>query len=474
MLQAASSDENAADKQVGKTWRVGTLTYTKAGLFLLFFWLLFGDFAIQLKERSDTATAQIVLDTLDASDLLIGLIIGSIPAAIGMILGPIISVKSDRTRTRWGRRVPYLLIPLPVVVLAMLGLAVTPHIGAWLNETLGADSPGLKACNLIAFTFLWVWFEFASAIINAIFGGFVNDVVPQEVIGRFFGLFRMISLAAGIIYNTFIIEHAQHHYFWIFLGTGLFYGIGFTSMCFMVREGKYPPPQPLSESAHEGRFQGLRVYVKECFTTPYYLWVFAAYILCALSFAPVNSFSVFYAMHIGLSLDEYGNYISISYLVSFVLAYFLGSLADRFHPVRLAIVCIGLYACVSFFGASYAVDPDTFGIAFLGHTVISGTYFTATASIGQRLYPKLKFAQFASAAGLLNALCFMMVPPVVGYVLDLSEQLYQLTFLFGGILASFGLLAYLMVHREFMRLGGPENYVAPMSGQTSTTPHPES
>jgi MFS family permease len=452
-----------------KTWSVGTLTYTKAGLAALFFWLLFGDFAIQLKERSDTPTAQIVLRTLDARDVLVGLIIGSIPAAIGLIIGPIISVRSDRTRTRWGRRIPYLLIPLPVIVLSMVGLAFVPVAGEWLHQLLGERSPGVQFCALAAFTMFWVCFETASAIVNSIFGGYINDVVPQAVIGRFFGLFRMVSLLAGIVYNTLIIKHAEEHFRWIFLGTGLFYGVGFTLMCLMVREGKYPPPPPLSESGGSGRMLALRTYFKECFTTPYYLWLFAALVLCHLAFAPVNSFSIFYAGHIGMSLETYGRIISVSYVVSFVLAYFLGSLADRFHPLRLGIVCIALYALISFIGAAMAKNPTAFGVVFLAHTIISGAYFTSTASIGQRLYPQLKFAQFASAAGLLNALCLMVLPPSVGWLLDFSGKQYHLTFLMGGLLATLGLLAFLVVHRAFIRLGGPRHYIAPLSPESSAS-----
>ena len=45
----------------GKRWHVGTLTYTAGGLFALFFWLLWGDFALSLKERSVPTTLQVLL-----------------------------------------------------------------------------------------------------------------------------------------------------------------------------------------------------------------------------------------------------------------------------------------------------------------------------------------------------------------------------------------------------------------------------
>ena len=51
-----------------QVWRVGTLTYTGAGIAVLFFWLLWGDFAFALKERSVPQTLQLLLKQFKASD----------------------------------------------------------------------------------------------------------------------------------------------------------------------------------------------------------------------------------------------------------------------------------------------------------------------------------------------------------------------------------------------------------------------
>lgn len=445
-----------------KSWKIGTLTYTTTGLVVLFAWLLVGDFAWQLKERSVGATAQLVLKSFGSPDVLVGLLIGSVPAAIGLILGPIISVRSDRARTRWGRRIPFLLVPLPVVVFSMFGLAATPHVGAWIHEFLGPRSPGPMGSSLLAFSIFWVFFELATIVTNALFGALINDVVPHEVIGRFFGLFRIVSLVDGIIFNVFLIKHAEEYYAWIFIGTGLIYGIGFTLMCLMVKEGEYPPPDAV-EDGRPGRLASFKTYMRECFTTPFYLLVFGAVIFGALSFGPVNSFSIFYAKQLGIEMEIYGRFIAASYAVSLTLAYFLGILADKFHPVRMGIACLALYAAIALWGAFSISNLTTFGIAFVGHTVVSGAYLTATASIAQRLYPKLKFAQFASGQGILQAVCNGLMPPAVGLFLDLNHHNYRMTFLFSGLLALAGLVFYILVNRRFIQLGGPDHYRAPLA-----------
>ncbi len=457
------------DAKGRRLWRAGTLVYTTGGLITLFCWLLWGDFAWMLKERSAIPVTQLVLKRFEASDMLVGLLVGSLPAALGMILGPLVSVRSDRHRGRWGRRIPYLLIPTPIAALSMAGLAFTPRLGAWLHAWLGESSPGLNASVLLAFALFWVVFEIATNIANAVLGGLINDVVPREVIGRFFALFRAVSLIAGIIFNDYIIGYAEEHYYWIFIGVGLLYGGGFTLMCLAVKEGEYPPPPPRSPDIRSGPLAGIIAYARECFTSPYYLWLFGATTLAQLAFGPVNTFSVFYAKSLDMSMETYGSYLAFSFKVSLVLSFFLGWLADKFHPLRLGIVSIALYAILATWAGLHADTQRSFAFAFVAHTILSGIYFTATASIGQRLYPAIAFAQFASAAGLLNALCFALLPPLVGKILDLSGHAYQLTFIFGSLFAMASLVGFMVVHRHFMRLGGPKNYAAPLWTDPSTT-----
>lgn len=445
-----------------KTWKVGTLTYTGAGLTVLFGWLLWGDFAWNMKERSVVPIAQLLLRQFEAKDMLVGFLVGSLPSAIAMILGPFISVHSDRHRGRWGRRIPYLLIPTPFAALSMAMLAFSPSLGAHLHELLGASSPGLNGCVLIVFSFFWSIFELATVIANTVLGGLINDVVPAEVIGRFFGLFRAVSLIAGIIFNFWLMGKAEEYYVWIFLAISALYGIGFTIMCLKVKEGEYPPPEQLPPAAHGGRFgSGLKSYLHECFANPYYLWIFLGMTFAILAFGPVNSFSVFYAKSIDMSMDLYGKYLALTFLISLAMSYWLGSLADRFHPLRLGIVSMILYAALAFWGGWFATTPGTFAIAFVGHGVLSGMYFTGAASLAQRLFPRTKFAQFFSAFGIVSGLGYLILPPLVGGFLDFNGHQYRYTFIMGGFLALLAVFALLVVHRRFMQLGGPKEYVAP-------------
>jgi len=444
-----------------RSWRVGTLVYTTGGLAVLFFWLLWGDFAWNLKERAVAPIAQLMLKGFHASDLVVGLLVGSLPAALGMLLAPVVSVRSDRHRGRWGRRIPFLLIPVPIAVTGLAGLAFTAPIGSALDGALGNFSPGIHSARLLVFAIFWTLFEVATVISNAVFGGLINDVVPQEVIGRFFGLFRAVSLIAGILFNFWIIGHAEAHYAWIFLGIGLIYGIGFPLMCFKVREGEYPPPPPGAADKKVHPLMAMGTYLRECFANPYYLWVFGGITLGFLANGPVNAFSVFYAKSVGMSMDAYGKYLALTYVISLAISYLLGSLADRFHPLRAGIAATALYAVAMIWGGLFARSAGTFAIAFVLHGVLSGAFMTCTASLGQRLFPRSKFAQFASANGIIMGAGFLLMPPLVGLLLDFSGHVYRYTFLVSGGLAVAGFFVLLVAHGKFMKLGGPSAYVAP-------------
>ena len=454
-LPSASSSEQKTDST---HWTVGTLTYTTSGLILVFIWLLLGDFAWNLKERAIIPIAQLMLKEFKATDFLIGLLVGSFPAAIGMIIGPIIAVKSDNHRGRWGRRIPYLLIPTPFIGFFMAGLALSPRFSEMLHLHLAETSPGLHFLQIVVFSFFWTGFEISTYISNTVFGGLVNDVVPQRIIGRFYGFFRIVSLFAGVLFNFFLMGNVESHMELVTLGIGLTYCVGIAVMCWKVKEGNYPPPVFVKQ---ESRWKGMKSYFQLCFTNRYYLWIFSAMTFGMISFGPINSFSVFYAKSLNMSMDRYGKYLALTYAISMVVSYFVGSLADRYHPIRVAFFSLIIYGLATFIGAFLINSESSFGFFFVIHGVASGVYLTGTSSIGQRLFPKDQFSQFFSAYGILMGVCLACIPPITGLILDWSHHRYELTFLLSGIITFVAIFCYVVVYLKYQKLGGDQNYQAP-------------
>ncbi|NBY65681.1 MAG: MFS transporter, partial [Verrucomicrobia bacterium] len=226
-------------------WQVGTLTYSAFGLATLTFWLLWGDVAWSMRDRSVPSVMQLLFQKFGASNFVSSLLISTLPYGLILLIGPIVSYRSDRHRSRWGRRIPFLALHIPFVVLSMVAVAFSPSLGQLLHQILGQFSPGLSTCTLIIIAMGWGVFELATVVANAVFYGLINDVVPSSLLGRFYGVFRAISLIASILFNYYVFGKAEQHFPLVFLGIGLVYGLSFTMMCLKVKEGEYsPPPQP--------------------------------------------------------------------------------------------------------------------------------------------------------------------------------------------------------------------------------------
>lgn len=461
LTQEDSVGVSSSNREGPPVWRAGTLAYSTGGLVVVFCWLLLGDFAWSLKERAVFPMAQFLLKKFEASDFIVGLMVGTLPNLMAVCLQPIITMRSDRHRGPLGRRIPYLLWTTPITSVSLAALAFSPVFGLYANDWLGSYSPGPTILMLVYFAVFWVAYEYGTLVVEVIFGSLINDVVPSRFLGRFYGLFRGLSLMAGVIFNYWLFGHVESYYVFIFLGLALIYAIGFFLVCWRVKEGTYPEPQPLPAVGPKGYIRNMKQYFIECFNKPYYRWVLIAYSCCILAFYPINMFSFFFARSVGLGLDSYGKYIALTLSISFVLSYILGVLADRFHPLRVGMVAIFSYAALTLWGGVFIDSPDTFAFAYVAHGVLAGSFQTSTASICQRLFPRARFAQFFSAQQLVLSAGVIIVPPLVGLMLDASGHVYRYTFLCSAGIATCGFVGLTILYRKFLALGGHENYQPP-------------
>lgn len=444
-----------------RTWSVGTLTYTMGGLAVVFGWLLWGDFAFSIRDRIIPPLMQLLFKKYQVSDTGAGILFSSIPIAIGMLTGPFIGYMSDRHRGPRGRRIPYLLWPTPFIVLSIIGLAFSPQIGAAVQKWVG-HALSLNLSTLIVLSTFWMIFELAAGIANMIYGGLVNDVVPQLLVGRFFALFRCVSLLVGGVVGFTVMGKSDSYDVWLFLSIGAVYGIGFTLMCLNVKEGKYPDPPAASDLTRGQRLvAATKTYFKDGYSHSYYLWFFAATILPGMAGVPTNLYGIYYAMSLGMSRPAYFHSVSYSLFISFALAFPLGYLADRFHPLRMTILGLGLNMLAMFLTGLYATDAGTYAYAIIINSVLAGFNYTVSASISQRLLPRNKFSQIGSAGGTIGCLIGIVFAPAVGMLLDYTHHNYHYIFFMAYVLTALAFVTNLILHSKFMALGGPEHYVAP-------------
>ena len=446
-----------------KVWHAGTLTYTTTGVFLLFIWLLWGDFAWSMKERAVGMVAGLLVKSFGISDGLYSILIISIPNFTNIFLMPIISYRSDRHRGKWGRRIPFLMKTTPFVVVGLIGLGFTPMLGNWLSAHIGADRLSVNMASLLVFGFFWILLDFGTTLTNAIFVALANDVVPTALIGRFLALFRAVSLICAMLFNAFLLGHAETHSMWIFISLGIFYCIGLYSICLKVKEGKYPPPVDDGSDDHRRSFfSAVRVYFRECFSMPYYRWVILAQVCCSHSVLPLNTFVIFYAKDLGLSMGTFGKITAGIFLTAVIMSFALGFLSDKFHPIRTGIASMSLLLVVQVVAWLVIRDITTFVIFFVAHELTIMAFNTLMASYTQRLFPKALYAQFNSALQMLLAIAAVLIAPVVGVILDGLDHNYVYVFILGAAIGVVGLFSLFKVYRYYLKYGGDENYQAPL------------
>jgi MFS family permease len=408
---------------------------------------------------------QLLLKQVQASDLVTGFLVGSLPQAISIFLSPVISYRSDRHRGRWGRRIPFLFVPTPIALLSMIGLAFSPTLGRWMHGAMGSHSFGQNSSTILFFALFWMLFEFCSITCGSVFSGLINDVVPRELLGRFFALFRIFSLMAGMAFSYFLLGSVEKHYAITFFGIGLLYFVSFSAMCLRVKEGNYPPvssPPDAPVAPRAGGFsRAIGGYFRECFANSYYRWFFLSWALTHMAFQPITLFYVYYCKSMNMDMGTLGKYYTLQLFLSLLQAYPIGWLADKFHPIRMTILALTLYATFTMLAFLLIRDAFMLGIAQVLCGTLAGFWGTATAPLAPTLLPKAKYATFSSAMGVCSSLGVMVVSLICGRLLDLMHHDYRFIYLWASVFTTAALVATLVVYRKFMALGGPKGYVAP-------------
>lgn len=465
----------ALDKAVeaDTRYRAGTLQFTKASLAMLFVWLMWGDFCFTLLETVEPTIMPFMMDKLKASSTMISIFLVTIPAFMNFVLNPIISVKSDRYRSKWGRRIPFLVISAPFIALFLTLTGFSPEIGAWLHAHVfkGLDqrivSLGFLGIALVAYRF----FNYFTA---TVFYYLFNDVVPEHFMGRFTTGFRAFAVIANFVYQWFVFKYAEDYARWIFMGVGLLYLLGFTLMCWKVKESEYPPPEAIG--AKSGIVANIRTYCRECFYHKFYLVWFMVYGLF-LVFSCAGPFLLLMQQKsLGISMEQIGHMAGFGSVASFVVLFPSGFLSDKYHPFRVFLASVTSMFIVSLIFAIMIIgfrfsQSITYSIVW-GYTIIfaplASIAFTAIFPLGMRLLPRSRYGQYCSAGAMVSSLLIMLGGYVVGVFLD-----YVKNALHGDVgylryvtvwnpLTFFGcLIASLVLFRMWKKLGGDASFTPP-------------
>jgi maltose/moltooligosaccharide transporter len=440
---------------------VGTLVYTPRALVLVCFWLLWGDICVDVAKQVIVKLLPVSMRNLDASNATIGLLTSGLPAVLGMMLGPIVSSWSDRHRSRLGRRIPFLMLLAPAVVLALLLISQSRFLGEGLYACcggwLGLVSPIAGMFAIMAISA--VLFETTYGLVGSLYSYLVRDVIPAGLLGRFWGMARTVGAAGGFVFNRYCLGWAELHHALAFTAFAALYVVAFFLICTRVKEGEYPPP-PI-KSKRSGPTREVVTYFRECYSHPYYVLIYLgqAFYTCAASC--VNIFIVLFGREdLGMSTDTVGKVLAWPFIVAIALYVPFGYVADRIHPLRLQIISLvflPIVSLASFLGIQGESSFLVWTLAWwLGHCA----YLASNGPLLPLLLPAAKYGQFYSAMYILAFMGGAAASLGGGFMLDLVGD-YRYIYMWNFVFNILSLLVTLLIYRGWKRYGGAKSYQPP-------------
>src|SRR4051812_45890347 len=381
----------------------------------MFVWLLWGDLVWSLMETVFPASMPLQLDRLGVGKEWIGYLMGTAGAVINMTFVPVISFRSDRTRTRLGRRIPYILATMPLLCIFLAILGYTDSIGAWIRASSLPSRLHLSpaAAIILVLGVLILLYNVFNVFVNSVYWYLFRDVIPSPYLGRFMAAFRMVGTLANMIWGAFLYGRIETHTSTIYVAASITYFAGFGLMCLMVKEGHYPPPEDYDKSEPWLRkiANSIRTYARECFSHPMFVAFYIAQAMFAVGMVATMYKQFFYLRYLHFTTADLGKVLAVMSPVMLALQLPMGWLVDRFHPMRVYLIASTLLVPV--YAAGFWIDGYTIG----GYALHAFSVFvaiqllqmplnqlSASADIPlmMRIFPLPQYGQFSSAQAMLR------------------------------------------------------------------------
>ena len=431
----------------GKIYTVGTLRYNMARLLIVCFWVLWGIFWYDMIQYILVPTLMpLNFKALGASGEWMGVVLGSLPALANFFLNPIISTASDRTRTKMGRRMPFMLWSIPFVTFFGLLLGWLPLF----RSSIASFFPSVNGnyLMLVLYSVVFLCFYIAGLLIGIISCYLAPDVIPGEFIGRFQVAKGLVATAAGFIFNMFLLKYAETHAQWLYTGIAALFAISFTGLCLFVKEGEYPPPEVPDNDLpwHKRTMENFRTYFKDCFSKPFYLLLFLGFALTNVSTSCRGMFNILFATRdLNLSTEQYGEIMAYGKIVSLGVLAVMMFCIDRFNALLLYFLTGVIVLFLNIWGYFWAVDYNSFLVIGLVLVLIYTMQSLASTPMLILLLPKEKYGQFCSAAMMITCICSVIGSWLAGKVVDIwvYRFIYVWDFVFTLAASVFLIMVYL-------------------------------
>ena len=344
-----------------------------------------------------------------------------------LILQPLSGMISDYTHTRFGRRLPYLLVGMP---LAALGMFCIP---------LAVESP------LAVFIACLLTMVIAMAIWRAPLFALMADLTPSAWRTQANGILNLMAGLGGVLafgIGSLLYAVYQPFPFW-------FTALLLMTLCFVILWKLREPALPPAETMHSktGFFQHLGQWFS-AFTPPRrksLVFLILAVFCYMVGFHPLEAFFSSYGVTaLKLSEANSGLVLSAAYITFILFAVPAGMLAAKIGRKPAVLCGLALFAVVQLLAFFNPVVPTMVALMALGGL--------AWALIDINAFPMVldtSPSADGTAAGMYfiaTTLAATVGPILSGWLIDLSGRNYSMIFIIGPVFFVLSFIFMLSVH----------------------------
>ncbi len=361
--------------------------------------------------------------TTSAANLALITMVGSFAA---MIAQPVAGLVSDRTRSRFGRRAPYLLGGALVGGVAMIGLG--------------------SANSILLLTVFWTVVQISYSFTQAPLAAVLPDRVPESIRGTFStfaGLGLSIGATGGAVVGAGFVSNTAAGY--LTFGGIVLVGVVLFVVFNPDRSSKGEPREPFSSSTL------LRTFWINPARYPDFAWAFLGRMLLSLAYFMVTGYQLYileHYIHVG-SLDEAASVAArlsiVTVIATIIGGAVAGPISDRIKRRRLPAVAAGVIYTLGL--AVPLVMPNVTGMTI--YSFLYGLGFGSYASTDMALMSEVlpSKEEHGRALGLLNVA--VALPQALGAglagLLVITTGSYTVLFPVGIVIALAGSFAVIRI-----------------------------
>lgn len=354
----------------------------------------------------------------------LSLVLG-VGAIFALVANPLIGKLSDRTRSRFGMRRPWLIGGVIVGVIGLLIIALAPAIPLIVVGWCVAQT-GFNALLAVEIAVL-------------------PDQVPEEQRGLVSGVLGMCQ-NVGIVAGVFLAQAVAGSTFLMFMLPAIVCLILVLLFVFVLHDRRLDRDQPLPPYG-VGEF--LRSFWVNPIRYPDFGWNWAGRFLIFMGLATLLSYQVFYLLnHLHENPTRVGTLVFLSTLVQTILIVVFsnlgGLLSDRFHRRKVFVIIAAVIYAAGLAFVAFAGSFNLFLIAIAITGIGQGVYLAIDLALAAAVLPEggKEAAKDLGVLNIANALPQSLAPAIAPIFLAIGGgNNYTALFAAAAVFALLGALS---------------------------------